>query len=544
MPGRFHKPWLRRTTVAALLVGGALRLHAQEDLSSVLNRAQVEQNDGRYSQAAADYARATTLDLSNPELWANRGVMEYLAGEFNLSIASLRHTLSLNPRLVAPMMFLGKAYLQQGKPALGKPYLQHAHALHPEDVEILLTLAKTEESLQQPEEAAATYEAAAKLAPDTPAPWFGLGVSSMTEITAAGRELATTRAHSVWARALYADELLAQGRSQEAMSTYSVIFGAGAGRDSATGMATATSVQAAILARSLLQMLDQPETFPMPAPSRVALRDLVRSLKESVPAGASTPCDGPVEHAQPLQVAACAYWAGNYEASSAASVQALVQSSNEPEALYWAVKTNERRAVAAFSRFEDLAPQSAATYDLVGDLYRRERQPDSAQAAYEKALAIDAHDPAAQLGSAAASFSQGDVDKALATAKDALVDRPDDAELNLLAAEALVARHNFTQASPYLGRCQNASPELMLRVHALLGRVYAEEGKPAPAIEQMVLALPGDQDGSLHFQLSRLYRKKGDVADAQKAEATARVLAQKRMANATVAVRETVPAGP
>jgi hypothetical protein len=43
----------------------------------------------------------------------------------------------------------------------------------------------------------------------------------------------------------------------------------------------------------------------------------------------------------------------------------------DPEAFYWSVKANEQRAVAALAQFESLSPHSPATYDMVGDLYRR-----------------------------------------------------------------------------------------------------------------------------------------------------------------------------
>jgi hypothetical protein len=58
------------------------------------------------------------------------------------------------------------------------------------------------------------------------------------------------------------------------------------------------------------------------------------------------------------------------------------------------------------------------------------------------------------------------------------------------------------------------------------------------------MALPGDEDGSTHYQLSRLYRKIGNVAQAQKAEAEAKSLISKRRANAAIAVREAIGTNP
>src|SRR5580698_6879409 len=86
-------------------------LHGQaQDIDAAIERAQTEQSAGQYAKAAADYAQATSFDPDTPELWANRGVMEYLAGEIDASIASLKHALLLNPKLFTPLLFIGKAY--------------------------------------------------------------------------------------------------------------------------------------------------------------------------------------------------------------------------------------------------------------------------------------------------------------------------------------------------------------------------------------------------------------------------------------------------
>jgi tetratricopeptide (TPR) repeat protein len=236
--------------------------------------------------------------------------------------------------------------------------------------------------------------------------------------------------------------------------------------------------------------------------------------------------------------AACAYWAGDYERSAAQSWQALRQSPRSAEALYWSIKAYEHLAVSALSRFEDLAPKSPTNYDMVGDLYRDQRNADSALNEYKKALAVDAHDPAALLGAAAAFLSLGNFEEAASMDRIALDDRPLDAQLNLLMAEALVARNDFAQAKPYLAKCLVAPPELQLKLHYLLGRVAVEDGDKVEAIRQLELALPGDKDGGMHYILSRLYRETGNLAQSQRALAGAKALIKQRYANAAIAVRE------
>jgi tetratricopeptide (TPR) repeat protein len=515
--------------IAGLLVVCPLRGQTQA-IDDLLAKAQVAQSAGNYADAAKMYARATALSPETPELWSNRGIMEYLSGQMDAAGASLKHALELNPKLYIPMLFLGKVYLQTGKPSQALPYLNHAHSLKPNDPEILLAQGKANADLKRQRRAQSAYVDAVRLVPDNPEAWFALGVASLDLIAVDGRTLAAAQAQSVWARALYADELLAQGRPVEATDTYNAVF------------TVAAPAQKASLFRNLDWLEAHPELVPLPANSQEALQRLNQQNKSAGQNDAeSAPC---ASASPPFADASCAYWAGDYQQSAALAGKALRQSPSTPEALYWSIKANERIAVAALSRFEELAPQSPTSYDLVGDLYRHQRENDSALGEYKKALAIDAHDPGALMGAVLANLGVGQTKDAEAVDQVALADRPLDPQLNLLMAEILAAQNQLDQAKPYLTKCAAAPPELQPRVHLLLGRVAAQDGRMEEAIKQFQLALPGDQDGSIHYQLSRLYRKAGNVAQAQKTEAEAKVLIKQRYANAMVAVREQTATSP
>jgi tetratricopeptide (TPR) repeat protein len=222
----------------------------------------------------------------------------------------------------------------------------------------------------------------------------------------------------------------------------------------------------------------------------------------------------------------------------------LKQSPQNPEALYWSIKANERMAVAALGRFEELAPQSAASFEMVGDLYRDQRQMDNALGEYKKALDIDPNDPGALLGTVVADIAASKLDEASSTDQLALAARPQDPQLNLLMAEIFAARNHYAEARPYLAKCLAGPLDLQPRVHLLLARADAEEGKTEDAIREYQLALPSDQDGSIHFQLSRLYRKAGNIAQAQKSEEQAKALIARRRTNAAIEVREMTGAPP
>ena len=515
----------------------ACPFHGQaQDLDKLLESARAAQFKGDYAGAVRFYSRATALAPASAELWANRGIVEYLADQFDASATSLKHALQLNPGLFAPLLFLGKTYVQTGKPAQALPYLNHAHGERPNDPEVLLGLGKANAALNRQRQAASFYTEATQVSPENAEAWLGLAAASLEVITEDGRNLAASAAHSTWARALYADELLAQGRPIEASETYKA------------ALDEASPAQKATFSRTLEMMQSRPDLFPMPPNSREALQRLGAQLKVGQ-IKAALPLCAPADrrrqpHPGPIVDAACAYWAGDYERSAAQSLQALRQSPQSAEALYWSVKANERLAIAALSRFEDLAPKSPTNYDLVGDLYRDQRDADSALNEYKKALAIDGHDPAALMGAAAAYLSVGNFEEAASMDQVALDDRPLDPQLNLLMAEALVARTHFDQAKSYLAKCLAAPPELQSKVHYLLGRVALDDGDKKEAIHQLELALPGDKDGGTHYMLSRLYRETGNLAQSQRALAGAKALIKTRNANAVIDLREATSTAP
>jgi predicted Zn-dependent protease len=123
----------------------------------------------------------------------------------------------------------------------------------------------------------------------------------------------------------------------------------------------------------------------------------------------------------------------------------------------------------------------------------------------------------------------------------ALKQLPEDPEINLLMGEALVARHDFMNAEPFLKKGLNAKPQMLPHVHALLGRVYAESGRTQQAIGELKLGLESDNDGSVHYQLARLYRQAGDVEDAKAAMEQMKAIQQRRREGAVIAFKDSHP---
>ena len=103
-------------------------------------------------------------------------------------------------------------------------------------------------------------------------------------------------------------------------------------------------------------------------------------------------------------------------------------------------------------------------------------------------------------GLATAFFADGRLEEARSTAQKALARSPADGEINLLLAEILVTQNEYANAEPYLKASLHVRPDLLPRVHALLGRVLARTGRPKEAIRELTQGLASDEDGSVHYQ--------------------------------------------
>jgi tetratricopeptide (TPR) repeat protein len=237
-------------------------------------------------------------------------------------------------------------------------------------------------------------------------------------------------------------------------------------------------------------------------------------------------------------LSACAYFTGDYELAANASESLAAVAAHPATALYWSIKANERLAFIALDKFQQLEPNSARSHLLLGDIYRQRRRFDDALSEYQKALAITPNDPAALLGLASAYLGNGNTEKTIETAQSGLNQEPADAEFNLLMGEALVSKHQYPEAEPFLLKALAAKPQVLPHVHALLGQVYAESGKTQPAIEQLKLGLPSDQDGSLHYQLARLYRRAGDTKAAAVAIDQMKTIQQQYRRGAMIALQD------
>ena len=247
---------------------------------------------------------------------------------------------------------------------------------------------------------------------------------------------------------------------------------------------------------------------------------------------------------QPLAVkdlrllASCAYLSGDYSSVLKASERLVQSPSTESEGLYWETKSAGNLATQSLARASTADPNSPKLHVLLGDIYRQQKNVPEAEKEYRQALALDPEDTGALFGLALALLANRQTDEALSLAQAALNKHPDDPELNAVMGEILCARNEYAEAEPFLKKSLNTKPEFVSRVHALLGNVYAKTNRTQEAIAELKLALDNDKDGSLHYQIARLYMRVGDRASANQAFEVSQRIQREGLIRATVAMEQ------
>jgi len=272
---------------------------------------------------------------------------------------------------------------------------------------------------------------------------------------------------------------------------------------------------------------------PITAPEKLYLSGQFRKCSESLRSRLHILPDRRL----PL-LAACAFYTGDYRTAAQAARKLAINVATRQIGMYWKSKADERLATAALTRAGEINPNSRRMHVLRGDIYRQKRKWKDAESEYHKALALDPGSRAGRIGLAISLFEDGNSRDAFAANSDILQRNPEDPEANLLAGEILVQQHEYVDAEPYLKRCRDIPPKLMPRLHALFGKVYAQTGRDHEALSEFKLAITGDDDGTIHYQMGRLYLKAGDKEAAAQAFELSRRLHEQWNANATLAVEQ------
>ena len=501
---------------------------------------------GKAPEAISFLAKAEKTNKTDPQAPLALGRAYYAMGKFSAAAQEFERAVALDPKLGDAWFALGIARLNQVE--------TDAHKMSAESKTSPFAGALYAESLQKQarfNEAATLYRSLLDSHPQPPCLHSALGIALLRhrDLEAAAAEFATERrAHpecglavlgqariainhgdneqvakllqQLWARdhGFFVSNaaILIEGLSNEAASAVTTYFS----QTETNIPADFRNALVAALNRYGQASDDQHDDVDLREPGAPASA-LRHTAEEYYAAGEFARCTQQLDTARTAGrsdelrlLAACSFFSGdNKRAVSAATALEAVQP-HSAEALYWSIQANERLAVQSLSRFQQLESDSARSRVLLGDIYHQLEREDDAQAEYQKALSLEPGDPAAMLGLASSYLSNNNNDKAMETARTALERSPQDPELNMIVAEAMVAENQFAEAEPFLMKSLNVKPQLLGHVHALIGKVYAETGRTKEAISQLKMGESSDETGSIHYLLARLYRQVGDTKDA------------------------------
>jgi tetratricopeptide (TPR) repeat protein len=540
-------------TLLLLLLAIPLFGFGQQDAAAkyaaVVSAAQDAMSRHDFKTAAEDYQQAVKMHPESAEMWANLGLMEHEAGEYGAAIKSFQQAIRLKPGLYVPNLFTGIDFLQTGNASQAIQFLAKAERMNKTDPEAPLELGRAYSAAGNFPAAARAFARATELDPKQSNAWLGEGMAYLDQVEEDARKLSTDGPQSSYAQALYAESMARQSRYKEA----------------ANGFRKAIAVQPQppclhaefgfMYAKQQKWQLAQSE-FKQESGScgiadflaqEQAAGEIDADMYQSFTAArradakqANDECAPLLKHhpskpseSETLRISGCAYNSGDYALASSAGRQ-----SHGIGGLYWSIKASQALALQSLAHFEQMAPNSVPSHVLLGDMYRQRQRYDDALTQYKLALEISPTDHAALLGLAYAYFGDANIDSTIATAATALAASPSDPELNVLMGEALVARHEFAGAEPYLQKGLAAKPQMLPQVHALLGTVYAETGRTEDAIAQLEMGRPADGDGSIHYKLARMYRKAGEMKKADAAMQQVKLLEQQRRRGAVTALED------
>ena len=543
--------------------------------AALLAEARSAQARSDFRGAAASYRQAAAIRPDIAELWSNLGLMQHQSGEYSPALEAFRTALRLNPSLFVPNLFLGLDLLQLNRPREAAPYLLAAEKLKPDDPQPALALGRTFHALWEPGKSARWYRQALVLAPRNGEAWYGLGLAHFGLAEAAGAKLTSSFRESVYVAELTAGARAEEGSLTEAIHAYRallalkavpprcshasygfvlighgdpaeaeqefrrdldscpaarvgmarLLFESGAqekAMDMLTDFANSDREGFDSSLPRFWEGLETPQLEVRLAQLRQSAGNMAGVVAARLREGARPPTPLEPESAVPesgnledlQRFASNAYFSGRFRTAALASDRLRQKYPNDPAGWYWAVRANQKLGVAALARAGEVDPASPKIHALLGDAYQRRRMFDQAREEYSKVLAASPESVAGLAGLAKADYADGRLDEARSTAQKALARSPADGEINLLMGEILVARHAYAEAEPYLEHGLHARPDLLPHVHALLGQVYARTGRPKEAIKELTQGLASDEDGSVHYQLARLYQEAGDASAA------------------------------
>jgi predicted Zn-dependent protease len=180
---------------------------------------------------------------------------------------------------------------------------------------------------------------------------------------------------------------------------------------------------------------------------------------------------------------------------------------------YCTIQDFDAKARGAFAKLAELGDTVEWRQTRASILTNQNKHKEAA-AEWRAALKMAVGRPDLEQGLAASLYAAQQFDEAEALLRKLVKGEPGNAELQFLLGDCLLAKGDAEAATPSLRRAFTLNPKFP-PLRASLGRALAAGGKMAEAVPHLEAALPYDEDGATHFQLSRAYAATGQKAKAE-----------------------------
>jgi tetratricopeptide (TPR) repeat protein len=212
-----------------------------------------------------------------------------------------------------------------------------------------------------------------------------------------------------------------------------------------------------------------------------------------------------------IQATQALFELGEYESA----LQALrgLRSQQYPPAFYWRARCFEKLATQAYLRLYQADPNSYRAHQLMGDLEAAKGNDGKAIEEYRAAIAMKPSVPNLHYSLGHLLWKELKTDEARKEFNAELELNPRNPGALHDLGNTYLLEHQAEKALAYLKRALEADPEDP-DIHRDLGTAYADLRDYAKAEAEFRVAITGDHDGSVHYQLARVYQAQGEKESA------------------------------
>lgn len=453
---------------AALLFCLLASAQSDDELALKSRQANALMGQGRFADAVPLYEQLVKALPGNPGLRLNLGLALHMAGRDRDAVPHLEAVLKAQPSSLPALLHLGLARVQLGQPALAVAPLSKAVSLDPSNLEPRGLLANALLAAGRAAEAAPHFRRLTALTPRDPRAWSGLGRCYETLASQAFEQLdRTARGSAEWS-VLVADSRFARRQYRAAFYFYRQALQA---KPDFRGVHAALARVYEAAGRADWAAVEAEREKALPAPDCAASK------------------------------AECDFNAGRFlEASSSRSP-------------YWRAKAFNELAIRAFSTLGSLPP-SVDLHALKADIAANRGRHAEAAEEWRAALKLAPGDPRLTRELTISLFLARDYERVMPMLREQLAQTPGDADLNFFMGDSLLRTGKPGDAIAFLEKAVRSNPKL-LPARASLGQALSAAGRAPEAIPHLEAGLALDEDGSIHYQLSRAYQSGGQPEKAR-----------------------------